>query len=121
MKRVSMVARKMLRYGTRRLRAGDTFEAARMDAIVLAAVGLAVEAPRPTYATRALKPEQTKKIAAALVDRPVAAAAPPADAGLDALRAEYTALTGKKPHHLWRAPRLQAEIAAAKGEPDAAE
>ena len=26
------------------------------------------------------------------------------------LRAEYTDLTGKRPHHLWKAPRLQSEI-----------
>jgi len=37
----------------------------------------------------------------------------PADASeaeIQRLRAEYTELTGKKPHHLWREPRLQEEI-----------
>lgn len=35
------------------------------------------------------------------------------DAEILRLRAEYTELTGKKPHHLWKAERLQAEIDAA--------
>lgn len=33
-----------------------------------------------------------------------------ADAEIQRLRAEYTDLTGKKPHHLWKAERLQSEI-----------
>lgn len=33
-----------------------------------------------------------------------------ADEALQALRDEYTELTGKKPHHLWREARLQDEI-----------
>lgn len=33
-----------------------------------------------------------------------------ADAEIQRLRAEYTDLTGKKPHHLWKAGRLQSEI-----------
>lgn len=32
------------------------------------------------------------------------------DAEIERLRSEYTDLTGKKPHHLWKAPRLQTEI-----------
>lgn len=33
-----------------------------------------------------------------------------ADAEIQRLRTEYTDLTGKKPHHLWKAERLQSEI-----------
>jgi len=33
-----------------------------------------------------------------------------ADDEIQRLRAEYTELTGQKPHHLWKAERLQAEI-----------
>lgn len=33
-----------------------------------------------------------------------------ADGDIARLRAEFTDLTGKKPHHLWKAERLQSEI-----------
>lgn len=43
----------------------------------------------------------------------------PASSGdevIQGLRAEYTELTGKKPHHLWKQDRLQAEIDKALAE-----
>lgn len=37
------------------------------------------------------------------------------DEEVDLLRGEYAEITGKKPHHLWRAPRLREEINRIRG------
>ncbi len=35
---------------------------------------------------------------------------------IEALRAEYTELTGEKPHHLWKEARLRSEIESKKAD-----
>lgn len=42
--------------------------------------------------------------------KPVTTTQKPADSNLEQLRADYTELTGEKPHHLWKEERLQSEI-----------
>ena len=79
-----MKALKAMTYATRRLRAGDEFEASRRDARILAAIGRADYAPDP---------------------EPVA---PLADA-----RAEYQAKIGKRPFHGWDIATIKAKIAEA--------
>lgn len=97
MKRVHLVAARPLRYGTRRLRAGDTFDAAPGEARVYTAVGLASvchKAPTQAAAVPALPPS---------IETP----APE----LDAARAEYEALAGRVPDRRWGLSRLKGELA----------
>ncbi len=108
-KRVTLVAGKPLTYAGRALRAGDVFEARPADARVLTGARLATYQTRDAAATPRQRPHQPPAPAAEAA--PVAADATSADAGLDALRAHYEALAGKKAHPFWRAPRLEAEIA----------
>jgi hypothetical protein len=96
MTRIHMIASKRLRYGTRALRAGDTFEATRQDARVLTAVGLAREARANVYAP--------------LVNVPVRKPAPVVDE-LETLREAYKAKTGRRPHYTWTAERIREAIA----------
>ena len=85
-----MKALKAMTYATRRLRAGDEFDAPRRDARILAAIG------RADYAQAA------------------AAAAPvePVDPLADA-RAEYQAKIGKRPFHGWDIATIKAKMAEA--------
>jgi len=87
----SMTANKAMRYGTRRLRAGDPFEASSRDARVLAAIGKA------SYATRAMRavPEPVEDIAD--------------------VRAEYERVVGKRAYHGWDIPTLRQKMVEAKG------
>lgn len=82
----NMIAMKRMTYGTRRLKAGDPFTASRRDARVLDAIGKA------TYGTRDL--------IAAPVERQ------PAD-DMQALRARYQEVVGKRPFPGWDAAELQ--------------
>jgi hypothetical protein len=93
-----MIAVRALRYGTRRLRAGQEFSPTRGEATLFRAVGLAKDAPTQRLVTRSAPP----------------APSPAVDTELAPLRAEFERLTGRKPHHLWRSARLQSEIDAAK-------
>lgn len=113
----AMVASRPFTYGTRRLRAGDTFEASETDAVVLQAVGHARYGTRTGAATpkprRRRQPDAPAPVTAAQIDTP-----PPGDAGAPGaadpaadLRARYFELTGKKPHPFWREARIAEEIA----------
>lgn len=96
-----LIANKGLRYATRRMVAGDEFEANNRDARLLVAIGKArlvraVAAPPPAVARKAKK------------------TAPAASDGdkdeLAKLRAEYAELLGKKPFAGWKADELQRRI-----------
>jgi hypothetical protein len=90
-----LVALKSITYATRRLQAGDAFDAVARDARILKAIGKARDdydvpvAPLP----------------------PPAVPTPPADDGLDALRAEAEA-AGVRVDKRWGEARLRAEIAS---------
>lgn len=92
---MKMIATRDLRYATRRLKAGDDFEAkTKRDAKLLSAIGKA------RYA------------GAAEVVAPPPAPAP--DVG--ALRERYVVLFGRKPYMGWDADVLSDKIAAAQAE-----
>jgi hypothetical protein len=115
MKRVTMIAIRPMRYGTRRLRAGDAFDATAGDARIFQAVGMARDAPAQVVSTR--MPGQA----------PTSATEPVLTTwDIDGLRADYEAKTGLKADRRWGVERLRAEIAvavraAASPQPDAAD
>ena len=99
---VDMIATKRLKYGTRRLTAGEPFEARHdRDARLLIGIGKA------RYATRDM---------VAIDQRPAPAPAPVDDAesadDRPALRAEYETKFGKKPFGGWSAETLREKLAA---------
>jgi hypothetical protein len=103
MKRIPMIASKVLTYGTRRLRAGDTFEATPQHARVLTAVGLARETARISVPA----PKPVSKPA------PVRPPLPPiVETELSQLRYDYEVKTGSKADMRWGVARLRAEIEA---------
>ena len=120
---VDMIATKRLKYGTRRLSAGEPFEARHdRDARLLIGIGKA------RYATRDMVAADTKpaltipgaglKIVGNrgpdLVDLPNGSKVEPAETDeRPALRAEYEAKFGKKPFGGWSADVLREKIAAA--------
>lgn len=92
--KTTMTATRSMTYGTRRLKAGDSFEVTRQHARVLDALG------RATYGTRAMvAPEPVPE----LVDE------------MTVLRAEYETVLGKRPFMGWDADTLRVKIAEAKG------
>lgn len=100
MKKVKMIAtngpQRPLTYAGRALRSGQEFDASRAEAQVLAAVGLARYADKDVPRKAAVR----------------SVAPPAAGDALNALRARYEALAGKKAHAFWREKRVSAEIAA---------
>lgn len=102
--KLPMLATKAMTYGTRRLKAGDAFEANRQDARVLSAIGKA------DYSTRMLVAEPQPAA------QRQAAPAPKVDAPDDiaALRAAYHEKIGKRPFHGWDAETLRAKMAEAE-------
>lgn len=92
----NLIATKALTYRTRRLVAGDLFEARPRDARLLVAIGKARDA--------------------AVGAQPVRKPAPAANTAVAPLRAEYERVVGKKPFNGWDAATLQEKIAAAKSE-----
>jgi hypothetical protein len=101
-------ALKPMTYATRRLQAGDVFEAkSKRDHRVLLATRK-VEAMREPASVPPPPPAVAKKIAEA-----VAPAAPPADDDLAALRAEYERAVGRRPFMGWDAATLREKMAAA--------
>jgi hypothetical protein len=91
MTRIAMVALKPMAYATRRLKAGDEFEAKPAEATVLRHLGHARDADR------------------APPPRP----APPAEiVDLDTLRARFEAASGRRADRRWGANRLATELAA---------
>lgn len=128
--KIQMVARRDMRYGTRRLKAGDPFEATRADARILTAVKRA----DPYVRLTAEIPSIPAKLKAAvtvpplteglvrkggqngesqITERPDPPGAMTSAPGTDVagLRAEYQAKFGKKPFHGWDAETLKAKIA----------
>lgn len=120
---VDMIATKGLKYGTRRLIAGDAFEARHeRDARLLIGIGKARYATRDAVAFNAPKPAPVAPVAvpatAVASDDPVdTATAPLAEAAESderpALRDEYEVKLGKKPFPGWSAETLREKIAAA--------
>jgi hypothetical protein len=118
---VDMIATKKLKYGTRRLTAGDPFEARHdRDARLLIGIGKARYATRDMVA--ADTPAQTTpadglKIVGNrgpdLVDLPSGSKVEPAETDdRPALRAEYEVKFGKKPFPGWSADVLREKLAA---------
>ena len=101
---LTLIANKPMRYGTRRLLPGDTFECAGQHSRVLIATRRAAVYDRPKVEIPPI-PEKVK-----------AQVAPAASASADdraPLRAEYQAKFGKKPFHGWDAETLKAKLAEA--------
>lgn len=104
-----------MRYGTRRLQAGEIFEASERDANLLTRIG------RAEYALGGRAPAKIPAMPAALKAHVMratsgAATADTAPAEPDerqALRAEYEAATGRRPYWGWDAGMLRAKIADA--------
>jgi hypothetical protein len=99
-----LVATKGLRYATRRMRAGDEFEANNRDARLLVAIG---------KARHARVPGSVEAPPASVVQKAEKVANPRSTGSNDALvklRAEYTDLFGKKPFAGWKADELQRRI-----------
>ena len=117
---ISMIAAKRLTYRTRRLKAGDPFEASEGDARLFRAVRLADYAAdyAPADPSPGLPAAENSGAAAneraieeaveaiSSFEPPSTDADPPAD-----LRADYEALTGGPPDRRWGEARLRAEIA----------
>lgn len=96
-----LVAVKPFRYATRALRPGDDFVAkSRQDARVLVAIGKARRAAVP-------------------IEAPVTGDPAPDRGNLDALRAKYQAIFGKRPFMGWDADAIQEKIAGAETPGDA--
>lgn len=121
MRTVTLIAAKLTRYGKRRLRPGDQFEAARSDMRVLVAAGLATEPARGTYATKVMHAQPVALTREAFEVAPTADGWRQYEPGeaqaiddLDALRSEYETRTGRKADKRWGAARLAAEIEDAR-------
>lgn len=111
--KIQMVARRDMRYGTRRLKAGDSFEATRADARILTAVKRAEPYVRPTADIPAIPEKLKARAAASVTQAPVPPAIQDQTESDDRapLRAEYQAKFGKKPFHGWDADTLKAKLA----------
>lgn len=91
-----LIAVRPLTYATRRLQAGDEFEASSQDARVLIAV------------------KRAKSVDEASEPGPAPSSQPPMD-DIAALRDEYLAAIGKRPFNGWDAAELRKRISAANG------
>lgn len=110
-----LIANKGLRYATRRMMAGDEFEANNRDARVLVAIGKARHArvPGAVDAPPAAVLHKVKNVAdqTGQARGGGKASAPDGDKeALNKLRADYQALVGKKPFAGWKADELQRRI-----------
>lgn len=95
-----MMALKPMRYGTRRLQAGDYFEAKPKDARILLAV------------KRAELAREIGKLDPPPADLVKKVSAPSSDEDIKAVRDEYEAVIGKRPFNGWDIETLKAKIAA---------
>lgn len=125
---VDMIATKRLKYGTRRLTAGDPFEARHdRDARLLIGIGKARYATRDMVAAdtpavrevepqggyRRYEPVDPRRNTIDDTHRPAETLADAAEADeRPALRAEYEAKFGKKPFGGWSADVLREKLAA---------
>lgn len=107
-----LLAIKPLKYGTRRLMAGETFDCASpREARLLLAIKRARQDDAPIEQAR---PVETPA--------PIPTPAPPADPAADELKAAreaYEAAIGRKPFHGWSAEVLRTKIAEAQAGDDA--
>lgn len=116
MKTIKMTATRSWKYGTRRLEAGDVFDARKGHAKVLAALKRAVV----TSEVLPPVPEPLKTRVMTARDpldhdgdgRKGGAEKPEPSDDLTALRAEYTEKVGRRPFMGWDADTLRAKIAA---------
>jgi hypothetical protein len=102
-----IVANRSMRYGTRMLQAGDTFEAKARDARLLIAIGRAKPVPQESPVKEVILPtkEQASQIASILGEVPTASL-------IEALRAEYRQRAGAEPDRRWGIPKLTKEVSA---------
>lgn len=122
MPKVKMVALDRMRYGTRRLLAGDTFEAPAAEARVWTALKKAKEAPlRPPAALSKPPAALVKKVPKKneepqpVAEQPDEVAAVIAEADtLAATREEYQVKLGKRPFHGWDVEELRRRISEAE-------
>jgi hypothetical protein len=119
---VKLRAVKNLKYGTRRLLAGEEFDASDKDAKLLIGIKKASAVRQPAHVPPP-PPAVAEKIAAAVTPAPS-----PSDQGakinaptdddtlhdLAAARAEYRETFGKSPFHTWDAAALREKIKAKK-------
>lgn len=122
MPKVKMVALDRMRYGTRRLLAGDTFEAPAAEAKVWMLLKKAKEAParppaalaKPPAALVKKVPKKNEEPQPPVVAEPeVAAVIEEADT-LAATREEYQVKLGKRPYHGWDVEELRRRISEAE-------
>lgn len=101
---IKMIATQAMKYGTRRLEAGDVFEARKGHARVLEALKRAKETT-----------DAIPQIPVALKTRVLKASAPKAEPteDLSDLRAEYERAVGRRPFMGWDAAELRKRIANA--------
>jgi hypothetical protein len=112
---VKLRAIKDLKYGTRRLLAGEEFEAPAKDARVLIEVIKKARAVREPARVPPPPPDVAEKIAAVVTPPPapiVETDAPLRAAELAHARADYREAFGKAPFHTWDAAALREKIAA---------
>jgi hypothetical protein len=105
---MQLKALKQMKYGTRRLEAGDVFDAKDRDARVL----LATKKVAKVRAAAELAPPPPALAQAIQQSFPGTAPAP--DPDLAAARAEYRAALGRAPWHRWTAAELRERIAEAR-------
>lgn len=98
---ITLIANRPMRYGTRRLLAGDTFECERRHVKALIATKRCTAYDRPLTNIPPI-PEQVKAKVA-----PIASGEQDATT---ALRAEYQAKFGKRAYHGWDAEELRRRI-----------
>lgn len=97
-----IVASKSMRYGTRMLQAGDTFDAKERDARLLIAIGRAKLAPdEPAPVVQPPTPAQVDAIRSVVE---------PSIPLIEALRNEYRERTGAEPPKQWGIPKLTKEV-----------
>jgi hypothetical protein len=110
MKRVHLVAAKPMRYGTRRLKAGETFDASRAEAQIYRAIGWASDvpatAPAPVRAARVVH----AAVLRAADDGELRTAVMQVDDDLDVLRTEYEMRADRAADKRWGVTRLKSEI-----------
>lgn len=102
--KVQMVASKSMRYGTRRLQAGDMFEADSKDARLLAAIKRAT----PFVRSPAEIPAMPAKLKAQAASK---AGSETETDDRAKLREDYFAKFGKRAFHGWDAETLKAKLA----------
>lgn len=100
--KADLIALKPMRYGTRRLMAGDAFEAREPYAGIL----VAIKKARHARAVGSIAPPPVD------VSRKIAESFP--DTNIAAVRAEYQRVTGKRPFMGWDAATLRQKMAEAE-------